>query len=63
MDKKYKRRMGDPPHKIQKSDQSMTKTHPLYKETYTKKLVHYRHQFQVKLLLLLFNPFELQTKY
>ena len=55
--------MGDPPHKIQKSDQSMTKTHPLYKETYTKKLVHYRHQFQVKLLLLLFNPFELQTKY
>ena len=40
MDKKYKRRMGDPPHEIQESDKSMTKTPPLYKENYTKCLVH-----------------------
>ena len=40
MDKKYKRRMGDPPHEIQESDKSMTKTPPLYEENYTKCLVH-----------------------
>ena len=36
IDKESKRRMRDPPHKIQESDQNVIKTLPLYKEIYTK---------------------------
>lgn len=54
-DRKYKRRMKIPPHKIQNTNQN--KTMHLH---YTRRAIHKSPQDQTQFLLLLVTPFELQ---
>lgn len=55
--------MRGPPQKIQESDQNMTEASPPYKEAHTKiRLFMAINQLRTKLLSLLPNPFDLQTK-
>lgn len=55
--------MKGPPQKIQESDKNITEASPPYKETHAKiRLFMAIYQLRTKLLSLLSNPFDLQTK-
>ena len=60
-DKKYKRRMRSPPHKIQITDHNKTK-HLQYRRRNIHKGIHKSPQDQTQLLSMLSTPFELETK-